>query len=259
MRKLVAALSVVSFTFGLAIGYHFLKNEKRVIICEADPISNVEDYYSSITSNMKGDTLKVALYNIIKGHDKRDYDSIEQDLKYTDRNWTISPSEDDNNPKMILLYADYNSTSPCDWSLFQGGGKNGGVSTGYIWNKEHIWAKSNGFNTKSLAAYSDLHHLRASDWKCNNTRGNDPFGNVNNGSKVDNAYGNKTDNKSGGGFFEPADEYKGDCARALFYMATRYYNGDGSGGTHLNLIDKNNSDNIPVGTWENLSTLLSWN
>ena len=105
MRKLVAALSVISFTFGLAIGYHFLKSEKQVIICEADPVSNVESYYSSITSNMKGDTLKVALYNIIKGHDKRDYDSIEQDLKYTDRNWTLSPKEDDENPKMILLYA----------------------------------------------------------------------------------------------------------------------------------------------------------
>ena len=124
---------------------------------------------------------------------------------------------------------------------------------------EHIWAKSNGFNTKSLPAYSDLHHLRASDWKCNNIRSNNPFAVVathSSSTAVDDwTQKRKTDNYSSGGVFEPRDSDKGDVARALFYMATRYYNGDGSGGTSLSLTNGTDSSG---GKWGYLDTLLAW-
>ena len=222
-------------------------------VCNSQPFkeAKAEDYYSSITYSMKGDELKEALYNIIKGHTKYSYNSLEIAMRTTDRNWTLSPNPDDENPYMVLLYADYNESNPQKWNLSQG---SYGVSSGYVWNKEHIWAKSNGFNTKGANAYSDLHHLRASDWKLNNTRSNDPF--ANGGSYADDAFGNTSTCKNGKGTFEPSDQYKGDVARALFYMATRYYNGDGSNGTKLTLTTGTDSSG---GKWGYLDTLLEWN
>lgn len=210
------------------------------------------NYYDSITSSMKGDTLKVALYNIIKNHTQYSYKSLEVAMKLTDRNWELSPNENDSDPYMVLLYADYNETNPQKWSKSQG---SFGTTTNYIWNKEHIWAKSNGFDSQGAMAFSDLHHLRASDWKLNNYRSNNPFNYVTSGKYVDDAFGHISTCKNGSSVFEPSDQYKGDVARALFYMATRYYNGDGSTGTHLALTEGTDSSG---GKWGYLNTLLEW-
>ena len=210
---LLSSISVFAFS-----------QSKEAEITEAATPSN---YYSSITSSMKGDTLKVALYNIIKGHTKVDYDAAEAYMVQTDRNWTLSPDPTDENPYMVLLYADYNETNPQLWNTYHG---SGGILDGNkaVWNKEHIWAKSNGFATESKPAHSDLHHLRASDKQLNGTRSNYAFANTTSGSYAKDHFGNTSTSRLSGGVFEPGDQYKGDVARALFYMATRYYNGDGS-------------------------------
>ena len=225
-------------------------------------VAKAADYYASITSNMQGQTLKVALYNIIKGHTKYGYNSLEVAMKITDRDYELSPLQpnesDDYDPYMRLLYADYNGdvSTAKTWKTSQG---SYGVSSNYVWNKEHIWAKSNGFSSATgCEAYSDLHHLRASDWKCNNTRSNDPFNNVTHSDSnrsYDWTQSRKTDNYSANGCFEPRDADKGDVARALFYMATRYYNGNGSNGTHLSLGTGTEKSN---GCWGYLDTLLAW-
>ena len=221
-------------------------------------VAKAADYYASITSSMQGQTLKVALYNIIKGHTKRSYDNLENDMKITDRDYKLSPAgTDEEDPYMYLLYADYNgNTSTAKrWGTSLGGFNTDGED---VWNKEHIWAKSNGFDSKSLPAYSDLHHLRASDWKCNNIRSNNPFAVVathSSSTAVDDWTQNrKTDNYSSGGLFEPRDSDKGDVARALFYMATRYYNGDGSNSS-LSLTTGTDGSG---GKWGYLDTLLAW-
>lgn len=174
MKKIIAPILLSTLLFSTFV---LSNSNKEVTITEAAAPSN---YYSSITSNMKGDTLKVALYNIIKNHVKQSYDGLEVAMRVTDRDYNLSPiGTDDDDPYMYLLYADYNGNKSTaqKWSKSQG--SYGTTEQGkYVWNKEHIWAKSNGFDTKSLPAYSDLHHLRASDWKCNNTRSNYPFGNV---------------------------------------------------------------------------------
>jgi len=254
MKKIIAPILLSTSLFSTFILSSAQKEKTSVV--EAGAPAN---YYSSINSSMKGDTLKVALYNIIKGHTKRNYDSLEVDMKITDRDYTLSPEgTDDENPYMNLLYADYNfNTSTARyWGDSDGGYNTSGVK---VWNKEHIWAKSNGFNTKGLPAYSDLHHLRASDWKCNNIRSNNPFANVATHSSStavqDYTQSRKTDNYSSGSVFEPRDKDKGDVARALFYMATRYYNGDGSGGTNLSLTTGTDSSG---GKWGYLDTLLAW-
>lgn len=216
-------------------------------------INNGTGYYSSITSSMSGSTLKMALYNIIKGHTKLSYDNLEEYMKTTDRNWKKSPNKNDPNPYMVLLYDTNNDGNPQLWNTYHG---SGGITTNAaIWDKEHIWAKSNGFNTKSLPAYSDLHHLRASDMKNNNNRSNLAYGEVDGGSKV-NDHNNTPSGTKNSTTYEPLDQYKGDVARALFYMATRYCTGDGSGGTKLALTEGSDASG---GKWGNLSTLLLWN
>ena len=255
MKKIIAPIVLSTLLFSTFV---LSNSNKEVAITEASAPSN---YYSSITSNMKGDTLKVALYNIIKNHDKQSYDGLEVAMKVTDRDYNLSPiGTDDDDPYMYLMYADYNGSKSTaqKWSKSQG--SYGTTEQGkYVWNKEHIWAKSNGFDTKSLPAYSDLHHLRASDWKCNNTRSNYPFGNVSSHTTSNASYdwtgSRRTDNYLSNGVFEPRDSDKGDVARALFYMATRYYSGDGSGGTCLSLTNGTDSSG---GKWGYLDTLLAW-
>ena len=253
-KFLIIAGTIIFAGLSLASISNIAPNKVNEVKADFTPVS-VSEYYKNINSSMKGDTLKVALYNIIKGHTRRSYNTLEHDMKYTDRNWEVSPDPNDENPIMWLLYADYNNDTSkrSDFNHFHGGGSNGGVSSGYIWNKEHIWARINGVSAnKSGTAYADLHHLRASDEKLNNTRSNHPF--ANGGSYTENHYGTKSECKFSGSTFEPADEYKGDVARALFYMATRYYNGDGS---DANLTLTTGTDSTG-GKWGYLDTLLSW-
>jgi len=94
---------------------------------------------------------------------------------------------------------------------------------GECYNREHLWPKS-WFDDVSPMK-SDLHHMMPTDGYVNGKRGNNPFGQVGtaywtsrNGSKL-----GRTDqcevNKQ---VFEPIDAFKGDVARAFFYMAIRY-------------------------------------
>jgi len=119
------------------------------------------------------------------------------------------------------------------------------------WNREHIYCQSRGnfgdwYDTSATginnyvlsnagdiaAGLSDAHHLRAADGQENSSRGNRNYG-------VD--YNGPTGNPG---------SWKGDVARALFYMAVRY-NG-------LNVMNGNPVDNT-IGQIGDLTTLLSWN
>ncbi len=95
---------------------------------------------------------------------------------------------------------------------------------GDCYNREHSIPKS-WFNSAS-PMYSDGWHVIPTDGYVNNRRDNYPFGEVatptytslNGFSKL-----GKAGNPGYSGIvFEPNDAYKGDIARILFYMATRY-------------------------------------
>ena len=259
MKKFTAAISLSALVLSSLLLFSS-KSNKEVKPVEAGIPSG---YYNLVTSSMKGDTLKSTLYNIIKGHTRIPYDNLEPAMKVTDRDYEydpIKPNESsDYDPYVKLLYADYNASSNAQtWGSSMGSYNTTGKD---VWNKEHIWAKSNGFPTESLPAYSDLHHLRASDWKCNNLRGNYAFAVVSDHSSKNAAddwtQSRKTDNyrDTSNQIFEPRDSDKGDVARALFYMATRYYSGDGSGGTNLSLTTGTDASG---GKWGYLDTLLAW-
>ncbi len=95
--------------------------------------------------------------------------------------------------------------------------RDGSSSSSVVWNREHVWAKSYGFDSESYTAYSDAHHLRASEKNINSSRSNSYFDEIDNPTNTD-SYGNSWTSI----VFEPRDEVKGDVARMLFYMVTRY-------------------------------------
>ena len=94
--------------------------------------------------------------------------------------------------------------------------------------------------------HTDMSILR--EVSVNSTRGNLDFDNG--GSPVSGCNGCYKDSNS----FEPPDRVKGDVARILFYMATRYEQGDK---VDLELNDKVDNGSIPF--HGKLSVLLEWN
>lgn len=128
------------------------------------------------------------------------------------------------------------------------------------WNREHIFCQSRGgfvvanndsadgigvWNSTSAAStvdgVSDAHHIRAVNGQENSSRNNKNYGTVNSVTIYAGATGTQ-------------GSWRGDVARACFYMAVRY-NG-------LNVVNGDPSENNganPSGNIGDLATLLSWN
>jgi endonuclease I/PKD repeat protein len=188
--------------------------------------ADIPDGYYDSAQGLSGDALKSALNNIIDGHNELSYSDLWNAICDTDQ-------DPQNSSNVILLYT--------GWSV---------SNSGYpIWNREHTWAKSHGDFGNTAPCGTDLHHLRPTDPDVNSSRGNLDFDNG--GSQHSIATGCYYDNDS----WEPRDEVKGDVARMIFYMATRY---EGEGGElDLTVVDAVNT--YPAPEHGKLSTLLEWN
>ena len=126
-------------------------------------------------------------------------------------------------------------------------GKNRCVYTGRWHNEgsgvncEHTWPQSQFGREEPMK--SDLHHLFTTEPRVNSSRGHLRFANI--AEHVDeysdyDEYGNCDEESedyycskrllNGGddGIFEPADQHKGNVARAIFYFAVRYGNMSGT-------------------------------
>ena len=176
-------------------------------------------YYSSATGS--GYNLKTQLKNIIDNiNDNNGLPFHDTSVTYGDL-WDLYKTSDvRSDGKVWDIYSSCNFTFTTDQDT-----GSGGTSECDKYNREHTFPQSwyGGSNSHPLRA--DAHHVFPSDKKVNNIRGNIAFGEVltkdyesNNGSKrgTSNIFG-PTDK-----VFEPIDEFKGDIARALFYVATRY-------------------------------------
>lgn len=88
------------------------------------------------------------------------------------------------------------------------------------------WSSSDTRDT-SLMAYKDLYNLNPSDAQANSNKSNYAPGHVIQGDKFDNG-SFRMDSKKKSLYnyicFEPAPEYRGDFARAYFYVVTAYEN-----------------------------------
>ena len=192
-------------------------------------------FYNS-ANGLKDGALKDALKTLIRDHTAIPYGSGASStwgvFFYSDRN---------DEGYMMDMYCD-------DWSYVSNPGD---VASGC--NIEHSFAKSWWGGDKN-DAYKDCYHLNPSNSTANSARSNYPLGVP------------ETDIKTSGSLkvgkihhptlnvdfsvFEPKDEYKGDFARAYFYMATCY--GHWSNGDIDDVLSKYNGwrlDNSDVGSY----------
>ena len=87
------------------------------------------------------------------------------------------------------------------------------------------WNKDLASSDPAWIAYKDLYNLNPSDQRANSQKSNYAPGHVKKGDKFNNGSFKMDAAKSSGyGYicWEPAEEYRGDFARAYFYMATAY-------------------------------------
>lgn len=196
-----------------------------------------EGYYASLEGKA-GDELFAALRAIIANPElvrAHTYGDTETILRQSDQN-------PQNSNQVWLMYVE----EPMAKYKFQSTASN--VDS---WNREHIFPQSRGgfANATSswpdginlwlptsasdiAAGHSDAHHIRAEDGPENSARSNRDYGTDYNGPA-----GN-------------LGSWKGDVARALFYMAVRYEG--------LTLVNGNPPDNI-TGQMADLASLLVWN
>ena len=202
-----------------------------------------ENYYDS-AKNKTGFELKTALHNIIKDHTAKSYGDLwtfmsQNSLdKYYEKDGTI-----------LDMYSEIPSTSDTynyTAVINQCGNYSG---EGSCYNREHSFPQS--WFAKKSPMVSDVHHIFATDGYVNGKRNNYPYGDVqtatftsDNGSKLGDATAELGYN---GIVFEPIDEFKGDFARAQFYMATRYQDIIGSwenNSEHSSAVLDGSSNNV---------------
>lgn len=192
--------------------------------------TGLSSYYPA--SNTTGAALKTALFSAINAGVKSfGYGSLythypSTDTYYDGKVWDVYSTRVD-------------AASPF---TFTHGQKQCGnySSEGDCYNREHTMPQS--WFKESSPMVSDIHHILPTDGKVNGMRSNFPFGEVSSptytsqqGAKL----GNNTTAGYNGTVFEPLDEYKGDIARGLLYMAVRYedkiagWSGNGNAGTVL--------------------------
>lgn len=201
------------------------------------------NYYNS-ANGLTGQQLKVALHNIIKGHNSISYAAILNAFPYTDNKgnnvvWDMYSDRPNGNPPYVYHF---------------GQNECGNYSQeGDCFNREHSWPQS-WFNNDATAK-TDLHHIFPTDGFVNGKRSNNAFGEVGsatwtskNGSKL----GTSKTPGFYGTVFEPIDEYKGDFARAIMYMSVRYY-GEDSNWSNSDMTDKS-----VIKPWA-IALLLRWN
>ncbi|MBQ6431496.1 MAG: endonuclease [Oscillospiraceae bacterium] len=140
-------------------------------------------------------------------------------------------------------------------------------------NREHVWCKSHATYVETNGG-ADLHHLRPASAYVNQTpHNNRPYGsaNANGGSTTQDENGNfggwylNANTNYPEGLYEPPDNAKGDCARIILYVYTRwkqpnlYTSLDTTSSAYLNFVEETPSGTCD-GTYciESLSTLLSW-
>ena len=207
------------------------------IVFENNTDAEVSAYYTGVEGKT-GDELLEFLYSVIKDHNEYDYENNTHRYIYKiiDRNWeldaidTVSPANLENfdyvndNGFIHKLYADYNDDINTADRF-----KNEGASR-VSFDREHIWPQSLGAFGRTGGAGSDFHSLWPSDVKANqqahsNNNYGVPTSNITNYQSDHDTYVGRNGNVEGytSKVFEPLDEYKGDIARAMFYMPARYY------------------------------------
>jgi endonuclease I len=192
-------------------------------------IAQPTGYYNG-TENKQGEDLKAALNDIISGHTVYSYFYAKEIFK-------LSDADPDNPANIIEIYTGRS------WPNDDYG------SGGDQLNREHVWAKSHGNFGDKQPMDGDVHNLKPSDASVNTDKSN-----------LDYDMGGTQHPEATGCYYtdhnwEPRDEDKGDIARIIFYMDTRYEGENGE----MDLTAVDEVDTYPYPKHGKLSTLLQWN
>ena len=210
-----------------------------IVIFAQSTFAQIPEGYYDGTENLTGESLKTALYNIIKDHKTFPYTSstttdVWDILKKTDQD-TIDTT------KVILLYTGWTMEAAIEYDDGNG------------WNREHVWAKSHGDFGTDEGPGTDVHALRPCDITVNTARWNYDFAE---GGEIYVDDDGTTECRYTSNSWEPRNEVKGDVARMIFYMATRY-EGD-NGEPDLEIVDYVNSSPNYEPLHGKLSDLYKW-
>ena len=186
-------------------------------------------YYNG-TDGKSGDELKAALNDIISGHTSYSYYFSKEIFK-------LSDADPETPGNVIQVYTGF-SHDNSDYG-----------NSGLQLNREHVWSKSHGNFGDWQPMYGDVHNLKPSAASVNQDKSNKDFDNG--GVPHDVAIGCYYTDST----WEPRDAVKGDVARIIFYMATRYEGENGE--LDLEVVDWVNT--YPFAQYGKLSTLLEWN
>lgn len=228
------------FLFTLTLTALFLSGSAK------DPTPCPSNYYADAL-NLSDQALLTALYNIITSHTNIGYDNL----------WSAyADTDSDPNGYYIDMYSTYDKYTYSN--------KCGNYSAiGDCVNREHS-IPSSWWGGGKQAQYSDIFNIVPTDGYVNNQRSNYPYGVCEGGTRLTNGQyvakgrkGSSTYSGYTGVVFEPDDEYKGDFARAYFYMAT-CYNNIISSWTKANGSSFFAGNSYPVFTNYAINLLMEW-
>ena len=185
-----------------------------------------QGYYNRVV-NQQDDGILAALFETIKGHTDVGYDGL----------YSVYPTSDVR-PGTNEVWDMY---STC--TFIHGQKKCGSYQKVCdCYNREHSVPES-WFNGSPMK--SDAFHVIPTDGKVNNQRSNLPLGECANGNRLSSQalgkMGSSTFSGYSGNVFEVDDEYKGDFARAYFYMVARYRNTALNSGNGSTMFTRTNS------------------
>lgn len=174
-------------------------------------------YYNRMDGKKK-EQLKAAAKQCVSEHTRLEYYSLPNYWQYSD----VYPELVDGCKRWWDMYSD------AVYLIRPGQGGTQSFSANHMQREHSIpksWWKRNG-SVEYTPAYSDMWNLYPSDAAANQAKLNYPFGETRT-TIFDNGVTKVGAPKAGygggcGNVFEPDDEYKGDFARAIFYMATVY-------------------------------------
>lgn len=178
-----------------------------------------EGYYNALEGKMQSE-LKAAVKSAVSSHLRLEYSDLPNYWVVTD----VYPELVDGKKRWWDMYSN-------NVYLIESGLTGKQSFSANRMQREHSvpksWWKDSGGSVEYTGAYSDLWNLYPSDPDANGAKSNHPFGICASSPSFDNGcskIGRPAAGYGGGAgsVFEPADEYKGDFARAIFYMASVY-------------------------------------
>jgi len=200
-------------------------------------ISAQQPYYDDVNLTLTGEAL---------------YDELQDKISNASSSFNYGDARD------IFLFSDLDPTNSNDVLLVYGYNDSDGNPTtdrtrnkndfgGSVgeYNREHVFARSNPVpdmgtvNNSTTGIGADPHNIRSSDQQMNNNKGSRKFQD-----------GSGNAGTVGSGNWYPGDEWKGDVARMMMYMYTRY--GD-------RCLPSLNGVGATEGATDMLQVYLEWN